>query len=167
MSCSTCQHSGIPVHPHLNLAFMFGPKSEKNDVPVDKSQPNDEDDNQVYPSGVKLGLITASIYIAMFLVALVCVSPTLYSISGTDHNTLCRTSSSSQQPSLRLPTNSMQQTILVGTVLHTCYVTPPSYLSLARSIRSSTSKLSSLALLCSSKLVPPSVVHLRTRSLLS
>ncbi|WPH03650.1 aflatoxin efflux pump AFLT [Acrodontium crateriforme] len=49
---------------------MFGPKVEKNDEPVENVPANDEDDTHVYPSGLKLGLIIISIYIAMFLVAL-------------------------------------------------------------------------------------------------
>lgn len=59
---------------------MFGRKTETDqqsrdghDVADDRLQPTD-DDNQVYPFGIKLALIISSIYIAMFLVSLVRVA---------------------------------------------------------------------------------------------
>ena len=60
-----------------DLAIMFGPKSEKDVQSGDEHDgtsdvmPQTNDDTQVYPSGMKLALIMGSIYIAMFLVALV------------------------------------------------------------------------------------------------
>ncbi len=61
----------------------IGPSAAKdNDGQTYTEQPNEKEppDNIVYPSGIKLALLMISIFIGMFLVALVC--STLRSFSG-------------------------------------------------------------------------------------
>lgn len=127
--------------------------------------------NFVYPSGFKLALLLISIYIGMFLVALVREqgrdSPRSTSTYGTYKLTTfhCRINSSSRPRYPPSPTNFTQRMMSAGTARPTCCPTAPFCWHLENYTLSWTSKPLSWLRSYSSRLARPSAARRRVQSL--
>jgi hypothetical protein len=111
-----------PAPMDSNAAHCTDPAGEKDTATDESKDPTHTD--IVYPSGLKLALLMTSIFVGMFLVALVCSD--LKTLPGACPCTckltslVCRINLSSQRPYPRSPTSFTRQTILAGTAQPTC-----------------------------------------------
>lgn len=132
----------------------------------DESSPQETMEEEVeYPHGMKLVLIMSSLFLAMFLVALVSVSPLMLILTGTDLKS--RIEQSSPLPYLKLRMTSTPWSILDGTEAPTCSPAVLFNSGSAKSTHSTTPKRFYLLPSDSSKLDQRSVVPLQTLSVSS